>query len=211
MKKLLFCVSFLLFFNTIQAQVRIGLQLSPAFSINRVESESDSIDLTPNGAGLKIGGGPVIDFLLRENYYFSTGLFYYTKRAGFTAELENQNREIEEVYHLQYLRIPLTLRLFTNEIALDRRIYFRVGLTGEIKLNERDEDDNQIIVERFSTFDGSALIEFGLEYRVGYNTTLFGGFSYTRGLINVVDQQVRLDSNIESRNDLFAINFGVFF
>ena len=105
----------------------------------------------------------------------------------------------------------MTLRLFTNEIALDRRIYFRVGLTGEFKLNERDQDEGQIIVERFSTFDGSALIEFGLEYRVGYNTTLYGGFSYTRGLVNVIDQQVALDSDIESRNDLFAFNFGLFF
>ncbi|MFW5761728.1 MAG: hypothetical protein ACOCXH_12180 [Cyclobacteriaceae bacterium] len=59
--------------------------------------------------------------------------------------------------------------------------------------------------------DGTALIGLGLEHRVGYNTSIFGGFSYSRGLINTVGNHVNLDEAIKNRNDIFSLDFGIFF
>ena len=211
MKKLIIFFIFLFISHFSYSQFRISLQLSPLFSVNRVEESSDSLSITPGGARLKLAGGAVFDVFLKENYYFSTGALYVPKYIGLTILHENDNREITQDYNLQYLRIPLTFRVFTNEISLDKRIYFQFGLTGDIKLNEKNDSDEPVYIQKFSTFDGSALIGFGLEYRVGYNTTIFGGFSYSRGLVNVVDNQVELDGDLEVRNDIFGIDVGIYF
>ena len=211
MKKLIIFFTFLFISHSGYSQFRISLELSPLFSVNRVEASSDSLSITPGGAKAKISAGAVFDFFLKENYYFSTGAFYVPKHVGLSIFLENEDREIEENHKLQYLRIPLTFRVFTNEISLDKRIYFQFGLTGDIKLNEKTDTREPLFVEKFTTFDGSALIGFGLEYRVGYNTTIYGGFSYSRGLVNVVDEQIEIDSDLEVRNDIFEIDLGIYF
>ncbi|MEJ2003967.1 MAG: PorT family protein, partial [Cyclobacteriaceae bacterium] len=65
------------------AQIQMGFKLSPYWSSNRVNVES-STDVTNNGNGLRITFGPVIDVAIdgNENYFFSTGLWLSTRRAG---------------------------------------------------------------------------------------------------------------------------------
>lgn len=213
MKKL-FLLFFLLFVfaaTEAQVQVRMGVQASPIFTVNRVKSLSDSVNLTPDGTRLRMMAGPVFDFMLRENYYFSTGILYSPKVVGFNASYENSTREFDEQYVLQYLRVPLSLRLFTNEISLDNRLYVQFGITADIKIYEEAGSRDAFLVNDFTTFDGTALIGLGLEHRIGYNTFIFAGFSYSRGLVNTVSNHVNLDDDIKSRNDIFSLDLGVFF
>jgi hypothetical protein len=213
MKKLplLFFILFMTIAAEAQIQVRMGIQASPIFTANRVRSLSDTLNLTPDGARLRMMAGPIFDFMLRENYYFSTGILYAPKIAGFNASFENNTREFDEQYVLQYLRVPLTFRLFTNEISLDNRLYVQLGLTADIKIYEEADSKNAFQVNDFTLLDGTALIGLGLEHRIGYNTTIFAGFSYSRGLVNTVSNHVNLDGDIKSRNDIFSLDMGIFF
>lgn len=208
MKKYLLISAFCLLTTFGYTQTKMGLKFSPVLSVNRVNSDSDTQNFSTNGVGARVSFGPIIDFFLRENYYFSTGLLYTPKRAGIKASRNNET--IEEEYSLQYLQIPVTLKLFTNELALDKRLYFQVGGLNEIKLNEKD-NEGDVLVEKFRFFDFSLLVGLGLEYRLGVDTTVFGGISYNRGIFNVASRQSGGYDDFKLKNDLLSLDFGMKF
>lgn len=191
------------------AQVNIGIQVSPSLSFNRVSETSDSANLSPTGVGGKLQAGVFSDFLIAKSYYFSTGIFFVPKRIALQ---DNGTPSVEEVYHLQYLQVPLMLKLFTDEVTLDTRIYFQTGVTGEVKIHEKTDLDVQTYLGNFRTFDASWIIGAGIEYRIGYTTTLFGGFSYRRGFINSLTKPFQpLNGDLSIRSDFVSLDLGVKF
>lgn len=190
------------------SQVELGLQFSPSLSFNRIDDDDASVDLSTNGVGFRGVFGVISDFYFQENYYFSTGLFFVPKRVG----IEDATNNIEESYRLHYLQIPASLKLFTNEVALDMRLYFQVGLTFDVKILEDELSDQVRYIEDFRNFDSNVLLGTGLEYRIGYSTTVYGGLSYRRGLVNVVKNQFEPNvGDIMIKNDMLSLDLGVKF
>ena len=194
--------------NAFSQQIKIGVQLSPTLSFNRVSDESPNIDFAGSGVGGRALAGAIVDYMLQENYFVSSGLFFVPKRVGLR---DNAADQVREAYKLHYLQIPATMKLFTNEVALDTRIYFQAGFTLDIKLLEDNLSDEVKYVEDFGFVDSSLLLAVGAEHRYGYNTILFGGFSYRRGLGNVVRNQYEPSEDIVIKNDLFSLDLGVKF
>lgn len=190
-----------------QAQTQIGVKVSPLLSVNRVASDDDNISATSDGVGFRASFGPIIDFFLMENYYFSTGLLYTPKRAGITISEDNVKRS--EDYKLQYLQLPATLKMFTNELALDTRIYFQIGGIPEIKIDEK-ETSGETFIRKFRAIDFSVMAGFGLEYRLGVSSTAFAGISYTRGLINSASKRFE-NHDFKLKHDLVSLDFGIKF
>lgn len=212
MRKNLFLVLFVLASATSFAQIKLGFQFSPTLSTNRISSDSDTLSLETDGTGLRFAAGPIVDIAFSENYFISTGLLLVSKRAGLEADLSNDaSPAFREEYKLQYLQIPLSLKLLTNEVAIDKRIYFQFGTTMEFAVKDEPEESDHFIVEDFKLFDSSLLVGIGLEYKIGVSTILFGGFSYHRGLFNSVSDQVRLDDDITLKNDYVGLDFGIKF
>ena len=207
MRKLLFFLFTLLALQTAHAQSKVGIKFSPTLSTNRVSGEANGI--SENGVGGRFIFGPVVDLFITENYYFSTGLLYAPKRAGITITPADGSTE-EEAYKLQYLQIPATLKLFTNELALDTRVYFQLGGLFEVKISDKPAEEAYQYIEGFRLFDLGVHLGTGVEYRVGYNTLLFGGIYYNRGLINAVTKTLG-DADINIKNDLLGLEFGVKF
>ncbi|WP_277476558.1 outer membrane beta-barrel protein [Catalinimonas alkaloidigena] len=190
------------------SQVELGLQFSPSLSFNRIDDDQASVALSPDGTGFRGIFGLLGDIYFQENYYFSTGLFFVPKRVG----IEDATNNIDEAYRLHYLQVPATLKLFTNEVALDMRIYFQVGLTADIKILEDELSDEVRYIEDFRSFDSNVLLGTGLEYRIGYSTTVYGGLTYRRGLINVVKNQFEPNvGDIIIKNDMLSLDMGVKF
>jgi len=212
LRKLMPIVLFLTCFcaNEALAQFKLGMKFSPALSTNRVESTSDTTSIDTDGLGVRLALGPIADFQIRDNYYVSTGLIYVSKRAGFEGTTESGERFTEE-YSLQYLQIPVTLKLFTNEVALDKKIYFQVGATLDFNINEDSKSQTNFLVEDFLIFDSSLLIGMGMEYKVGVNTILFGGFTYQRGLINAVNEKGPVNGDLSLKNDYISLDLGIKF
>lgn len=204
MKKFLFLL-LILFAGSSMAQVKLGLKLAPVISSNRAKNDAQTVE--NDGSKLKFSIGLVADKTLSDTYFLSTGLIYLPKRAAF----RSADGLVEEEYKLQYIQIPATLKLFTNELAPDMKAYLQVGSALEIKVFDEAEDPAFNSVEKFNPIDIPVILGAGIEYRIGINTTLFGGLSYQRGLINTVNEAATGFDDLQLRSTVFSIDFGVKF
>lgn len=170
------------------------------------------MSFSSDGVGGRFVFGPVYDHFLSDNYSISTGLLYAPKRVGLEIRHPNDaTKNRTESYNLQYLQVPAALKLFTNELALDTRIFFQLGGLMEIKINEKPQNKVDPIVDRFQFFDVGLHLGAGVEHRLGYNTILFGGFFYNRGLINAAATTVEMEDKLRIHNDLLGLDLGVKF
>ncbi|MGB3588779.1 MAG: outer membrane beta-barrel protein [Tunicatimonas sp.] len=201
----------LLFFSfsyiSAQAQVKIGAQLSPTLSFNRFNDDEALEEFGNSGIGGRLIAGAIVDYMFQENYYLSSGIFFVPKRVGIERVADGR----EEAYRLHYVQLPATAKLFTNEIALDVRLYFQAGFAIDIKILEDNLSDDPQFVSEFRNLDASLLLGTGAEYQLGYNTILFGGFSYRRGLGNVVRSTDANVGDLVIKNDLFSLDMGIKF
>lgn len=206
MKKLLFSTLLLFSVYIAEAQVRFGFKAAPTISFNRIDAEADNSDFNTEGAGLRFQLGPVFDIEFKENHYFSTGLIFTSKRSAFS--VDSVNTSFNESYNPQYLQVPITLKLFTEEIGLDKKIYFQFGGTVDFMTNNEGEEAN--VVQSFRFIDLNSLLAIGLEYGIGINTRIFGGLVYQRGLLNVINDNI-YDDDFNLRNDFVGFEIGIIF
>lgn len=209
------------------SQLRLGLRFSPGLAFNRAmeQEPNDTINVSERGVGIRFFAGPEFNFILGENYVFTTGIWYASRRSGITISDVEAGDLLKAVYNLQYLQIPLTMKLYTNDIAVDTKLYFQLGGTFDTKLNDRANqiDVRRITVDKFRRFDASILIGSGVQLQMGQNTFLLAGISYTRGLINtiklnpdvlVLDSGRAIDPttlDVTLNNDLLALDLGLRF
>ncbi|WP_420317122.1 porin family protein [Ekhidna sp.] len=204
MKKIIFSLLILTSIGSL-AQVKLGLKLAPVITANRAKNDAQTIE--NDGSKMKFSVGLIADKSFSETYFLSTGLIYLPKHAAF----RSADNTVEEEYKLQYLQIPLGLKLFTNEIAPDVRPYIQIGSGLEIKVFDEPEDPSYVTIEEFTPVDVPVILGAGIEYRAGINTTLFGGFSYQRGLINTVNEAAAGFEDLQIRNTVLSIDLGVKF
>lgn len=213
MRKLFFLLVAVFSLQVAQGQSKIGIKIAPTLSTNRVVNEpvNDNFAVSTNGVGGRFIFGPIVDFLITDNYYFSTGILYAPKRVGVTVTPVGGVPN-EQVYRLQYVQLPATLKLFTNELALDTRVYFQLGTLLDIKVSGKaDKVYTPAYIDKTRLFDFSIYLGSGVEYRLGYNTILFAGIFYNRGLINVVTSTPDTGPDINVKNDLVGLELGVKF
>ena len=210
MKQFIFVLAILFGSIEVFSQVKIGLQLSPTLSSSRIETQSDQYTLENDGSKLKFKFGVVIDLPFTENYYFSTGLLYTPKSVTIKAIHLLDNAPFVEDYNLQYVQIPLTMKLYTNEITLDTKLFFNLGVTAEIGISEKFNKNN-IVIEDFKFFDSALILGVGAERKIGTNTAIYGAIVYNRGLINPIDKALDIGEEILLKNDLISLDFGIKF
>lgn len=205
MKKFLLLTLVLVSFGA-SAQVKLGLKVAPIFISNRVSNEAQTAD--HDGSVTKFSIGLTVDKPFADAYLLSSGLVYVPKRVAF----RDSDLGIIEEYNVQYLQIPLTVKLFTNEVAPDMKVYFQIGGGLEFKVFDEPLDPDYNLVETFNAVDIPVILGAGVEYRAGLSTVLYGGISYQRGLTNSLNQVT--DTSVEDlmvRNTVVSIDFGVKF
>ncbi|UII28397.1 PorT family protein [Fulvivirga maritima] len=151
-KKLLILLFFFISYGS-YAQVELGFKFTPTISSSRLNSDSDDFNYSSDGVGIRFAAGPFADFAFRENYYFSTGVFLVSNRSAFEITDKNNTVRYKEEYGVQYIQIPVAIKLYTNEIALDKRIYFQVGTTMEFNVKEKEKEEEYFVVENFRFFN----------------------------------------------------------
>ncbi len=159
-------------------------------------SDEEPAQYSSYQSGLNFSAGINADFYFGQNYAFATGLWYTGKRLGvkeiITRRVDGvlENSETISVNNNQYLQIPVTLKLFTNEVASDMRVFFQLGGLLDFKLSENLKTWNSTVGERkpkdnaYNPLGISLYLGSGVEYQMGENTVLFGGLSYQRKLTN---------------------------
>ncbi|WP_375419151.1 porin family protein [uncultured Hymenobacter sp.] len=221
MKKLLFTLLALAGTSTAFAQVEIGLKLSPSITSLRADGPSDN--KFENGDGkLSLGGGLLVDYFFGENYAFSTGLFL-TGRGGTFTYVEG-TIPFQQKIAIQYLELPATVKLFTNEVSPGTRVYFQLGGALAVPVGTRINGEKRYVdptnqetkaSDHVKFIDANVLVGAGAEYQLGSNTKIFAGLSYHRGLVNIDsyfdDERNTKIKDVTIKNSEVALDLGIKF
>ncbi|QHV98983.1 porin family protein [Spirosoma endbachense] len=200
--------------------IEMSIRFAPSLDLNTAEGTGSYTGFRSNGAGVRMSVGPSLDyFFFKNRYAFSTGLWYTIKRSGFQMPgsfgqtIWNPGApEKESIYNLQYLQVPLTVKLFANNIAPNMRLYIQTGGLVSIKLAERalDQPRNGLYLaesggdrRQYGFGDVEMLLGTGIQYKINQNNAFNIGFSYQRGLINVAR-----GSQLVSKNRVVALDLG---
>ena len=230
MKKVLLTIAALALAPAAFAQVEIGLKVSPSISYLRTDSPSGT-SFSSESSKFSFGGGIFMDYFFGENYAFNTGLFL-TGKGGTISYNETGNVfgstptsvRVEQKIAMQYLELPLTIKLFTNEVAPDTRIYFQVGGSLAVPVQVRINGD-KYYTDLFNggnqtkagshvfDIDANLIGGFGAEYQLGQSTKLLAGLSYHHGLIDTdrYFEKTRNFDNVNIKNSVFALDLGLKF
>ncbi|WP_223648703.1 porin family protein [Hymenobacter psoromatis] len=229
MKKLFLTLAALAISAAAFAQVEIGLKVSPAVSFLRASSPAPA-SFQGGGSKLSFGGGVFIDYFFGENYAFNTGLFLTGKGGNFNyIEKNNSPYPIADYRNgqklaIQYLEIPATLKLFTNEISPATRLYFQVGGSLSFPVSTRINGDkfytdpyngNVQTAASAHVFavDANLIGGLGVEYQLGHSTKALAGFSYHHGLVDL-DRYFKKNrgfQDVSIKNSVVALDLGLKF
>ena len=227
MKKLLLTLGSLAFVQAASAQVEIGLKISP--SVNYFRASSQNTGFQGDGAKIGFGGGVFLDYFFGENYAFNTGLFLTGKGGTYSYNEKvfspgGSPVPVSQKLGIDYVEVPLTIKLFTNEVATDTRLFFQVGPSVAIPVGARINGDkfyNDPYNNNASTkaldhvfgVDVNILGSIGAEYQLGKSTKALFGISYHHGLIDI-DRYFEKDrgfSDVTIKNSVFALDLGLKF
>jgi len=229
MKKLLLTLAALAVAPAAFAQVEIGLKVSPSISFLRTSSPSTT-NFQSDGSKLSFGGGVFVDYFFGENYAFNTGLFL-TVKGGNIAYTEYNLKvpqtpfpRVSQKLAIQYLEIPATLKLFTNEVAPATRVYFQVGGSVAFPVSTRINGDKFYTdpyngnsqtdaSDHVFAVDANLIGGLGVEYQLGQSTKLLAGLSYHHGLVDLdrYFEKNRGFSDVSIKNSLVALDLGLKF
>ena len=228
MKKLLLTVAALALAPAAFAQVEIGLKISPSISYFRPSSTSP-YNFKGDGGKFSFGGGIFMDYFFGENYAFNTGLFLTGKGGSYSYQEQLRSsgtpvyQTVSQELSIQYLEIPATIKLFTNEVAPDARVYFQVGGSLAIPVQSRIggakyytdpySGDQTSASDHVFAVDVNLVGGIGAEYKLGNSTKVLAGISYHHGLIDLdrYFEKTRGFSDVAIKNSVFALDFGLKF
>lgn len=211
MKNFLMIIVMMMFSRLIVAQdtnettgsddgIRLGLTLSPQLAwLNGGDK-----NLQSNGTYLGFSYGLLMDIVFKTNYAFSTGIIVsydggkltYTESSKFNTYGEQTFLPSTNVdYRTQYLQVPLTMKLRTNQIGYIT--YFgQFGLQGGIRIRSRADisSSNTPLAEDKVDFskdvtlpDLGLLIGGGFEYALTGNTALTTSLQFYNGFLDSTD------------------------
>lgn len=185
--------------------IRLSFVVEPQFSWLR--PDVDGVESRGSLGGYNFG--IVLDRFFAENYAFSTGLTI-NSTGGKLKYSDVENADIPEQflgdkdYKLRYLEIPLGLKLRSNDFRRFN-IYGRFGLTPQINIEAKDDNDNNIN-DQIRMFDLGYHLGGGLEYSVGGSNAFMFGLVYHNGFLDVTDESYFDDKTTLSRL-VFEIGF----
>jgi len=209
MKRILIIV-FLLSSIHANSQVKLGVKFSPSLIFNRIKVDSDTMNVVKDGAGFRPSFGILAELPLSDTYSFSTGVSYLSKTVNLRLDPINASA-FSQQYIVQYIQVPLTIKMFTNEISIDKKLYFQTGFNLEIQVYNENKSPGGDAIESFMLFDLPIMIATGAEINLGTHTILFFGVSYYRGLINISTKENFEKNAFSIKNDVLGFDFGLKF
>ncbi|MFN7013887.1 MAG: porin family protein [Bacteroidia bacterium] len=204
---------------------RFGLAVQPNLSWMK----TDSKEFESNGISAKFSYGLLAEYAFAQNYSLSSGIQILTTGGRINyktpvyfqeegrVEIDGSNFLLgKRTYGTQYLNIPISLKMRTNEIGY--MTYFaQFGLDAGFKTNAKGKDtgsDNVPVtnpaqipgntttkhdIKRDVNFFRMALnIGGGAEYNLSGSTSLIFGINYSNGFVNVLKKnsaQIKLSDN----------------
>ncbi|MDX1667146.1 MAG: porin family protein [Saprospiraceae bacterium] len=213
MKKIVVFTAFLtLFLGTAHAQfdrfetIRFGFQLSPTVSWMSTNTNK----VTSNGSNFGTKLGMIGEFYFRESYAFTTGIGFgfnmggalqhefggaYWTRSDLPSNLDTLPDGVNLEYSIQYVEIPLGLKMRTREFGYLRyylepavTIGFQSKASGDIKGRGVGNDAEGFNIDQeVNGLNLSWGLGGGLEYALSESTTIVGGLAFQTGFTDATD------------------------
>lgn len=217
LRKIFFLLLFLPSLNIFSQDLRFGVFVEPQVDWFQVERRTASSD----GVLMGINGGLVVNKYFAKNYAFATGLSIGTQGGKLlfsdTTTLITYENEPVTIngqgtvnYRLQYITIPMGLKLKSNQIG-----YFSfnvvLGFSGQININAKSvnstiqELDNVPLDKEINLFNMGYYFGAGVDYSITEDTSLTLGFVYHNGFINLMTDKPKVHSRA------LALRVGVIF
>ncbi len=209
MKKIAAICAFLFIMQTAiiaQDDIRFGFQLSPVFSWM---TSSDN-RINPSGTNLGLKLGMIGEYYFRENYAITGGLGFafnhggtlqhdfggsYWTRSGLGPALDTLPAGVNLKYSIQYVEIPVGLKMRTREFGYLRyfvepalTIGFKSQARGTVQGRGVGSDVEKINIRKeVNGLNLSWGIGAGVEYSLSESTSLVGGLGFQLGFTDVTD------------------------
>lgn len=167
-----------------------------------------------NSVSLGFSYGLLADFNFTQNYSFATGLTITTingrtKEARTVSNDPPAQTEVQLKYKLQYIEIPLTLKLKTVKID-NVRWYGQFGLSNDFKIRAYQDvngkAESEYASENIKFYRSGLIIGAGAEIDVKANMSVTTGLTFNNGFTNITG-----DKSNRIRNHYIGVNFGLFF
>jgi hypothetical protein len=193
--------------------VEVSFHMLPTLSWNGVSGTGAQSSYDSPGASLRFSVGPTIDMYFSQNRFAaSIGLWYTVKSVGFIHPA-SENGGGSSTYNLQYLQLPLTMKLVSENLLKGARTYVQYGATVDYKLAEKVLDKTNNVFykrygdeEQFSAFDVNLLLAVGYVRPVSPTNSVIISLQYQRGLTDVMKS-----STLTSQNNLLALGAALSF
>ncbi|NGM60596.1 PorT family protein [Sphingobacterium sp. SGG-5] len=209
-------IAAVLFGNTVSAQdyytnqrgnsldeknFRLGLSVNPNIGWYRYNDDSYE-----SSSKMGFSYGLLADLGFAKNYYFSTGLLINSISSKATYPADATKSGPRDLIRLQYVDIPLTVKLKSEENELGR-FYGQFGFTTGFKVSGKEKFEGSTKKE---DIDGDDLFRLGLqlgggaEWRLSDNLSLLTGLSFNNGFTRAIKDG-------KPKTSFVALNVGVFF
>jgi hypothetical protein len=177
-------------------KIRFGIFFNPLFSW--MNSDYSQIEAGTGRVG--INAGLTMDKFFAPHYAFATGLSIHTMGGDITYKIPKSSFHAGDynsslppnttvTYKLQYLHIPLGLKMRTSEIGYFT-YYAEVGLDPMININARASVPSLSISnagagDEINTLYMAYHATLGFEYKILGSTSAFTGITYMNGFSDV--------------------------
>ncbi len=193
------------------AQLKLGIKVAPGLTPLRTTFLSDTMTVNEENSPLRMLAGLVIDYKLDDNYEFRSGLNFLSKKFSYNVSGDTPGVSYADDLIIQYIQIPVSLKLLTNEVALDSKVYMQLGGIFDIKVHDKIGELTDPLVTKAGFADIGLLVSAGLERRLGTETSAFAGFTYQRSFINQASETIALDENFRIQSTFIGLEIGVIF
>ena len=210
-----------------------GFRASPALGWFGQVTGTSYAPLESSGMKLGFAYGFMADYGFTPNYSLTTGIdvAYRNGKLKYTFADGNYSSVYDKSYSLEYLEIPLTLKLQTNEIGYIR--YFgQFGLSMDFNIRAHADYDSAVtynnnvihgsstnnnVFSEINPFTMSLVIGAGIEYSIQGHTQLLVGITYNNSFIDILkDKTVTTSQGTKTLNysaitNYIALNLGIYF
>ena len=184
--------------------LRLGLSFAP--NLGWLSPSGKKIEA--NGSHLGFRFGLLTDIMIGENanYAFSTGLFLNNIGGDYKREFDAAPSDTltvlateQTTLKLQYVELPLTIKLKTNEIGymtyfgqIGFDTGFRVGAKRDTEIASAvagysKTEDNEDAKDDAAELRVALVVGAGIEYNFSGNTSALVGLKYSNGFTNALD------------------------
>ncbi len=244
-KKIFALFLFVLFSVTLYAQqmevtrsgvpIHFGLEITPSIVWLKAENPLPPA-LDGNGSKVGFGFGLMTEFGFSRNYSFATGIDINYRGGNLKSLMKtaiaggNPGDSLSTLttsnYTLEYIEIPLTLKMKTNEIGY--LTYFgQIGLAPGINISSKADIQTQTqtvnssgagsntttsdsngadVSKAINTFNLSLIVSIGAEYSLGGSTTALAAITFNNGFLNVLSAD-----NYKAISNCLGLTVGVLF